>query len=292
MIRKDFGNTEFTYFDSLTDLIETPIRNPSNQLVIDSFADLHTGDELQWFGLRGGRKEVEKTLITGWPDGVKLMNECLQTVDIPTAPSVRRKRRRGDSGNELDIHRVLSGRMDRAWLRTVKDAGARGNRNVTIAVRYDAGGSTTAKEAVWRGVAAMAIAKAATMSGRNVRIIAVDSTSRAFPNATDGVTCSAHAVCIKQYTQQIADEILSSVVALIGTYRVYGFRAILSSERNGWQGIGGMHEFDMQMLKDEAGAEDFIFVPSDVLSREQALDCIRSSVATFSHDSDQHLLSA
>ena len=92
------------------------------------------GEGSNWFGVEGGVDGVNKAIREGWPEGVKMANEIkeeLGNVELPSAPCIKRKRRRGDFGEEVDMQKVYSGQLDTAWTQ-IQKADTYGNPIITI----------------------------------------------------------------------------------------------------------------------------------------------------------------
>src|SRR5262245_41388051 len=94
--REYVGKMDEVHFDSLSDILKAPKK-------ADTY--LHSRS---WLGVRTFT-ELEAYINDGWPELEKLMLDMLSQVQLPeqlTKPELtkRRKRRRADAGNELDIH--------------------------------------------------------------------------------------------------------------------------------------------------------------------------------------------
>jgi hypothetical protein len=83
----------------------------------------------------------------------------------------RRKRRKRDMGNEVDIHEVRQGRLDRAWTRTEKIAlPTVGNKLVHIDINLSAAAGVSLEDMLWRGAVVLRIYDALTKMGKSVSI--------------------------------------------------------------------------------------------------------------------------
>ena len=76
--------------------------------------------------------ELQNRLERGWADGVKRI-EQIATRELSAPASVRRRRVRGDAGDELDMQAVWRGDLNRAWSRT-RRANRVGSRTVSSVI--------------------------------------------------------------------------------------------------------------------------------------------------------------
>lgn len=125
------------------------------------------GDNEHWFGAPSF-KELRNRLENGWPAGVdRLMQLTMR--EFETA-SIRRRRVRGDQGDELDMQAVWRGDLSRAWMRTRRKSRAGGMRTVSIVCNLGGSAGTSSTQLFWRGASALRLAYALTEAGYNVAI--------------------------------------------------------------------------------------------------------------------------
>lgn len=135
-------------------------------------------DQAEWMGF--GADEMQNTtsvkltikyIRDGWPRGLKLYDELSEAMtDTPVPTSIRRRSRWTDQGDDLEMQRVYSGDLDRAWRRTQR-APARGPQRVRIVVDALAHGGVDADVMAWRGVAAVALCDALVAAGYMVEML-------------------------------------------------------------------------------------------------------------------------
>jgi len=128
-----------------------------------------------------------------------LWEDALQKVSELSAPmnkkalkrEVKRKRKRckGDFGNEVDIHAVRQGHMDRAWSRTkFVERDIHGSKHVTLLVNCGMHSGITAEQAEWRTAAVIETHDALVKMGKSVEIVLIWALSRPYrtylPSAT------------------------------------------------------------------------------------------------------------
>lgn len=109
----------------------------------------------------------EERLSKGWPEGSeRLMSLAVREI-APT--SVRRRRQRGDQGDEVDMQAVWRGNLSQAWTRTRRMARP-GARSVSLLINLGGLGNVTADELFWRGAAALRVAGSLVDAGYTVAI--------------------------------------------------------------------------------------------------------------------------
>lgn len=168
---------------------------------------IYTGSE--WVGgLTGELKSVCTTLLGGWPEGVKAIEKAGEGFKLPPIPSIRRRVKFGAQGDELDIHTVRNGRIDRAWRSSPRQQ-AQSPGQVHLVINNDAPGMWDADKLKWRGAAGLALAKALTTAGYSVRIDVVTA-------ACDGMTCL---FTVKDYAQPLNVASVAGVIAHPAGYR-------------------------------------------------------------------------
>lgn len=176
-----------------------------------------------WTGCTSAAQFKERVL-RGWAEGADKLS-TLSTRDInPT--SVRRRRVRGDQGDELDIHSVYRGDLSRAWTRTRRQARQGTNRSVTIVCNICASASVDSERLFWRGASVLKLADALTTAGYSVRIVA--------GQGGFGIDASCKESCgvlfdVKAEDQPLDVADLASIVALTGYFRTVGFAAIVAA---------------------------------------------------------------
>lgn len=140
----------------------------------DAIEGSHSGSgNEKWYGT-STFAEASDRIKRGWPEGAKRLAE-IATKEIELQ-SVRRRRTRGDQGDEIDMQAVWRGDLSRAWTRTRRQMRSGGMRNITLVCQLVASASATSKELFWRGAAALRLADELTSAGYNVGIYAVCTT--------------------------------------------------------------------------------------------------------------------
>lgn len=133
-------------------------------------------DGAQWAG--ASHSEVRDWVERGAPELRDRLYRMLERIPLPddyTRPELHRRRRRtrGDFGNELDIHAAYQGRCDRAWDKLhVEQVPTEGNRLVHVCIDLAATAGVNAYDGLWRAAAALRIVEALISMGKSVAISA------------------------------------------------------------------------------------------------------------------------
>lgn len=231
-------------FDSL-DALTRARAHPVNMDIIEhSHRD---GRGCSWWG--GNCRTIEDVtdrIRRGWPGGLRKLRETADKVaaSAPRIKHARRRPRRGREGNELDIHAVNRGALDRAWRKVVKEDTFRGNaraRRVRIVVDLCASASRKGDELFWRPAAALIVAERLLASGHSVEIVGTFGVHNLAANTSKGgdsgsLLCS---VLLKPFDRPLNLESLA-VVALAGLFRGPGFHVLANFPRCVRHGLGAM----------------------------------------------------
>jgi len=102
-----------------------------------------------------------------------MIEQALPEQDIGTGTVRRRKRRRADMGNSVDIHDVRQGRLDRAWEQTYKvERETPTRRKVHIVVNLATSAGISCNDALWRGAVALRLHDMLVRRGKHVSMYA------------------------------------------------------------------------------------------------------------------------
>jgi hypothetical protein len=120
--------TDELYFDSVEDQIRKVSLQPSqinyDYCISERFRSGHSSPEMtdtkRWIGADADYKGVLKIIRDGFPDGLRRIDRILDTIRplLPPVESIRRQRCYRDTGDYLDLQKVYSGGLDRAWQST------------------------------------------------------------------------------------------------------------------------------------------------------------------------------
>lgn len=177
-----------------------------------------------WLGLTPelGKGEVNpvkvgELLTTGWTRGVSEIEKLMQKIDPLPSRSVRRRPRWGDTGHEVDIHRIWAGNLETAWLGMAKRDGT-GPARVTIAIDAIASAFVSAEEMFWRGAAAAVACSLLSGAGYAVRVVSAFTGGSV--NASDSDTVCR--VIVKDFTEPLNMAALAGAAACPGFFRSIG----------------------------------------------------------------------
>jgi len=252
------------HFNSLGELMTAKPSNPHNQ---GNFDYVKTRPATFFLGDMNAEQVIQKAVV-GDESLLKMLHKKASrlaqgeytSTSIETVQKRKRKRIKGAQGDELDIHAVYQGKLDRAWssrkhveidaqasLYTVMiDVGA------TVAVGVD--------ESMWRAVVAHKVADELITAGKSVRII-VGSGAR---NVISGSRIVTTDIVVKNYNEPLSMERLAAM-SHAGFHRVFNFMARCMVEQNVNQSMGSSFNY----LKDHRPAhmedsEEYIYVAQSV----------------------------
>lgn len=171
MINRDgeFGLKWFRELDSLQELFASEC---SAQNRTHSDSDLFRNAAGSSFtGGIGNVGKFREFANGGWADGAKRMREAIGEVEAPIAEDIRRRPRWGEDGDEIDMQRVWTGELDRAWF-GCKPANGCAPKYVRLLVHVGALSSVSAEQMFYRGAACSILADALEEAGYRVEIVA------------------------------------------------------------------------------------------------------------------------
>jgi len=244
----------------------------------------------RWYGCAGGWKEcIEKTL-NGWPELRQKLEAMLRDIelDIPQFTSHiatrRRKRMRGDHGDVLDMQRVWSGELDRAWeLPAHVERMAYNTKRVTLVFDVTANGSVDAESALWRAALCMLLTDKLAQVGRVFEVWIIDSTAGAFNSDWSSYSDPTvprnlwAAWCVKRSGDPLVMDRLCSMLN-IGFMRTAGFAAIAAGPWEPNPGIGAAlnHSLPGSLRARRADGEVVVRVGECYSKKEMIAEYVRA----------------
>lgn len=263
-----------------------------DELAFDSLDDLMKSTEgrysgncsYDWTGTYSAT-ELERYVLNGWPEIERKMLSMVKDVELPAAmlkPEIekRRKRKRGDHGDEVDIHQVYQGRVDRAWSRAVQRQNlVVGNKLVHLAVNLCAPSYVDFDDALWRGAVTLRVYEALMRMGRSVMVTVHYPCAGIYADGATGI----FSVPVKSYNEPMSVSKLASMVN-VGFMRVYLQQRAASShptrkKRDGFS----IDDYDIvpySVLKDEESGGQCVRIGA-CFTKAQAEDVLRKFVAQF-----------
>lgn len=170
----------------------------------------------RWYGVSDWR-QVAKIKREGWPEGVSKMLEKMGSITPPAPPrSIKRRKIRGDNGDEYDWQAGAQGAHDTAWTRPSRRA-THAPKVVTLFTDLSEGTSwkTDSENFFWRGAACLAIADSLTSAGYSVQILAGNKAE--MQNSSE--TMRATYLTVKEASAPLDLSSLAAVLCLAGYYR-------------------------------------------------------------------------
>ena len=115
-------------------------------------------DSASWLGVSGGHEGWRSYARAGAQEEQRRIKDLARNITMGTPKGIRTRRRaiRGRQGDELDIHSVRSGNLDRAWRRTHKVEKEGKAKRITIIYSTDIHSGQKSNEAFF-GPAAAAV---------------------------------------------------------------------------------------------------------------------------------------
>lgn len=234
-----------------------------------------------WYGAPSGEEAADRA-VRGWAEGAERVRQMLADVEAPTPVSVKRKLRRGDQGDELDIHAVYRGALDRAWSRRQR---THHRSRMTVRLALQVGGSKTmvADEMFWRGAAIAKLTEVLEDAGYGVEVVCAESTLQR-SNVIHQL------FVLKDAGSPLNLDQLAGVVCNAGFFRTWCFRGMYAIAEVPLQGhssdtvVGCSYVNHVDLLTDEDyllgddGTPTFV-VPFRVSERESALEFIHETLA-------------
>jgi len=236
-------------YDSILDIIngECPSKNEYNKRRFKEYKNHRSNHK--WFGptcttapeiiekaLLGDHKLYEKYL----KPKMSMLGDQKDVADSEqTIQVVKRKRIRCDQGDELDIHKVYQGQMDKAWSKTERIEVAQKFHLVTLMINYGGNCDIKAEDSLWRAAVAVRLATELEAAGKSVQIL-VGTVSNATSNSHNKLFTES--VVIKRFNQKLSMERLAAL-SHIGAFRVFGFLGIVSQPSEAVGSLGYSSNF-------------------------------------------------
>lgn len=214
--------TYFQHFESIVELDDTEPADINRRHFDESVVHKWGGGDTSWWGCRGAWHGVRELVTKGWPEGLERGRALMRELDFPPAmlKSVRRRKRKADSGDSLDIHRVYQGELDKAWTQTYRDQGAMAlGQSISIVVDVCAPAMAHADQLFWNGATAAVVVDALQRSGRSCELVATFHTMFSHEMSV------MNSVVVKPMDRVMDPELLFACTALAGFSRGYMFKA-------------------------------------------------------------------
>lgn len=201
--------------------------------------------------------QTREFIDKGWADGLARVRKAFEALTIPALPSVRRAKVRADFGDEVDMQRVWSGDLSRAWgtTRRQSDPRRKAKQTVTVLCRVGQNCNVSAEQLFWQGAAALALVDALRKSGRSVKLIGYSHSKNV---SQDNRFDTLVELAVLEPGQQIDMEKVASVLCLAGFFRTEFFKAEYNLPAPPHSGLGRNDSEIPPCLK--ANSQDTIFL--------------------------------
>ncbi len=223
------------HFESLSELLDynsdlDSVPPFANKRKLKAIMSEHKADPVKWYGgSRTNAQDVIDDALRGWNEGYntaveysgKLNMDDQLTPYQQITQQYKRRHIRNGYGDELDIHRVYQGQLDKAWSRTIREK--MDNTHQLFTLFIDTGGSfsLSAESTLWRASIAVRITDQMIKLGKSVKII--------IGSCVTGLTYDesryhSTSIVVKQYNEPLSLERLAAM-SNIGFHRVFNFMA-------------------------------------------------------------------
>jgi hypothetical protein len=235
-----------------------------------------------WYGLPRSAKDyrdIERVIAQGWIDGVAMIYERIDALEVSWVPSVKRRITWTDQGDHLDMSRVYNGQLDIAWQRGMRRE-ANGPRAVRIVVDNCYHAVRNIEEVQWRGIAAIAVAKALEDAGHSVELVTAFRLRNGYGgNNPDYVG----QIVTKAMTMPLDIANVSATTAFAGFFRsvslCFMWQFYAENDRTG----GGCGQVEALRMGDvrTLSHTDLYLVTQDIDSQEAAQKWVTKTITTF-----------
>lgn len=228
------------HFETAQDLIDVKEEQITNKANLINWKDIKTnrsGSSWYGHGLTTHQKTTE-AISKGWAYGNKKVEEMTAQIKLPQLESVKRRNVRGREGDSIDIHKVNSGQLDRAWTAR-KRLSKRSAKRFTITANIGANAHVNSEVLFWRGVATCALTNALVTAGHAVEVIAY-TTNTALTNDENQKSPYEmfHTIGIKSFTTPLNIASLTASICMAGFFRTCMFKAWLTDPQDCRPGLG------------------------------------------------------
>jgi hypothetical protein len=240
-----------------------------------------------YWGTVSSNEQLAKLLAEGWDEGTKRIVELSDELRalIPTPMGPRRRLRWQDQGDEVCMHRVYSGQLDRAW-RSAPRQRAHAPRVISIDADVGHNANVDAQDLFWAGAAAVALTDALEDAGYRVELF---STSATLGERQDsGGTAVLSRMVAKRASERLSPGLAAALVSLPATFRWYHLQSWLKSPTF----IGWGHGTSLAIKEAlDAAVEEGILEGSEVviresLSRESAIRECKAAIERITQEQD------
>lgn len=272
------GREYHQWFDSLEEM-ECELPDMLDRRNRESYEDRlrrHEHDAFEWYGCASHRQAM-KFITEGWPQLVKELQPMIaelrdkfslgDTTAIQTEVR-RRKIRRGESGDVLDMTRVWNGDLEHAWSKPERTFRL-GNtqRYATVFADGACSANVKAEQTLWRAAVSYCAVEILTQMGINTEIWAGHSSVESYPYGPH-FACSG--VRVKSYLQPLNPDRVCTMLSS-AFFRTWSMAMIDAAEWEVSRVRGHVHAVGLvKPLADRVKNGERVFRISQCLSRSEA----------------------
>ena len=236
---------------------------------------------MNWLGVDDGYEGVYRRVRNGWPELREATTRMMKGIELelPMLPSYamlrKRKIRRDDHGDQLDMPRVWNGELETAWSRPARtERMSVDTRRITLAFDVTANASIKNSQAMWRAALCMLLVDAMARAGRIMEVWVIDSTAYPFKmDSTRQVPLRLWSGwCAKRTNDPIVMDRLCAMVS-VGYMRTVGFTAYGCGPWDPSATFGSALNTGLtRTLRDRQKAGEIVLRIGECYSREQCVD--------------------
>lgn len=235
-------------------------------------------------------KEAAAAVTKPWDEGIKTVSEMMiemrRSVKLPKPVSLKRVKVWSDEdGDEIDFDRLRSGDP---FYRTTKKANAVKSKQLTLFIDIGAKARIDARKLMWRGIAAITIAKLLEDAGYRCEIWVYNSVTSGF----DSGKGNAVMVNVKKMKDTLNIGLVTATVSS-WFFRTIGFHAFNIHKGEVPTGGLGYHNEDVDELLDmiEPDADSRLDI-SGVWSKDAAAALIKTVIERMNAEAESKLAKA
>lgn len=233
----------------------------------------------KWIGFSSYNDFLHK-LEHGWPEAIEKVKE-LGLKELPLIKTKRRRKKKADFGEEIDMQAVYSGDLDTAWSSFERvDAELTGFNNVTILVNMSTSCHVRASNSFWKGAAASILTRDLTLMGKNVEIIAMKS-CYSFAQRSSNIHRCVVLIPVKKFEYLMEEELVYATLSP-GFARSHMFKGIIkaadSVDRIVADNLGYPEKPREEVLSKALPGRKLVYVPHSIEAKESCERFINSTI--------------
>ena len=250
--------------------------NPENKDTLNRWRNENNdASEKEWMGLENEIKDGEmhedctrRLIEDGWPEGLELLNEIANKITAPVPVSIRRTTSWRDAGDDVDMQRIWSGNLDKAW-RTTSRANRTGPNRIRILIDAIEGGFVEAKHMRWKGASAMKLCDLLTEAGYNVQLESCVKTK------CDGQDLDCR-IIVKDYEQPMIVSSIAATTILPAFFRslIHSWGLIVAKKRRYDISMSVPDDMPANAFKDGDDNSLSFVIPKSVRKEEDAANIV------------------